>query len=131
MDTLLAFMMGKANRGREMMVFDWEKAARLIRKKKPSTASAGLAGDWDWTGGEVYKADKPVPSENTYVYLASTWATPELEMDGLRQDCYRMESKTPGWHEKTYWPDSAVAILKGKGLPKKKNTPPTKKRKSA
>ena len=29
MDTSIAFAMGKANRGKELMVFDWEKAAEI------------------------------------------------------------------------------------------------------
>lgn len=47
MDTMRAFAMGEANRGNEMMVFDWEKAARLIAERKPGIAGAGLEFDWD------------------------------------------------------------------------------------
>ena len=32
MNTLSAFAMGAANRGKELMVFDWDKAAKLIKK---------------------------------------------------------------------------------------------------
>lgn len=32
MDTLLAFEMGRANRGKELMVFDWDKAATIIKE---------------------------------------------------------------------------------------------------
>ena len=42
MNTWAAFAMGEANRGKEMMVFDWDKAARLIGERKPECASAGL-----------------------------------------------------------------------------------------
>lgn len=34
MNTLDAFVMGKANRDKEMMVFDWDKAARLIAQTR-------------------------------------------------------------------------------------------------
>jgi hypothetical protein len=112
MDTLQAFAMGQANKGNELKVFDWDKAAKLIKKEKPEIASAGLQGDWEYTGGEIFKCGKPIPKEDTYVYLASTWATPELDMDGNRIDCYKMQSKTPNWDSDTYWPDSAVTILK-------------------
>ena len=55
MNTLDAFMMGEANRGKEMMVFDWDKAARLIAQRKPRIAMAGLRGDWEFTGGVIYE----------------------------------------------------------------------------
>lgn len=111
MDSFAAFAMGEANRGKELMVFDWDKAARLIAKSKPQSVSAGLAGDWEWTGGSIYEDGKPVPSSETYTYLASTWATPEINIDGEVQDCFRMVSESPGWGSGTYWPESATAIL--------------------
>lgn len=114
MDTLSAFAMGQANRNKELKVFDWHKAAKLIKESGSKNASAGLSGDWEWTGGEIFRDGKPVPKEDTYTYLASTWATPELMHDGEMIDCYLMQSQTPGWDEDTYWPDSALAILEGK-----------------
>jgi hypothetical protein len=111
MDTASAFAMGDANRGKEMMVFDWDKAAQLIRDSKPDKASAGLQRDWEWTGGTIYLDGAIVPDE--YTHLSSTWAVPELCMDGDVVPCYRMESETPGWDCDTKWPDSAKAILAG------------------
>ncbi|GFN32501.1 hypothetical protein [Paenibacillus xylaniclasticus] len=98
MNTWGAFMLGEANRGREMMVFDWDKAARLIKERNANSVSAGLSGDWEWTGGIIFKDGKP--NYNSYTYLASTWATPELEIDGEYFDCYLMESET-SWDEDT------------------------------
>ena len=111
MDTLSAFAINRASQGNERMVFDWEKAARIIAECGAKNASAGLAGDWENTGGEILRDGKPVPEDETYTYLASTWARPELEVDGKRVDCYRMESATPGWHHGTYWPGEAMDIL--------------------
>ena len=111
MDTMKAFMMGEMNRYNERMVFDWNKAARIIAERKPEQAAAGLAGDWEWTGGTIYEDGKPVFYE--YTFLASTWATPELEIDGEIMECFLMESKTE-WDEYTKWPESALAILEGK-----------------
>jgi hypothetical protein len=111
MDSMSAFAMGLANRGKETMVFDWIKAAELIRDEKPNLAGAGLSGDWEYTGGDIWEDGKPVPKEDTYTYLESTWATPELEMDGRRVDCYKMSSELPGWDSSTYWPKEALAIL--------------------
>lgn len=111
MDTMSAFLRNQASQGNEMMVFDWEKAATLIKERGATRASAGLSQDWEYTGGEIFRDGKPVPSEETYVYLASTWATPEIEIDGETVDCYLMESETPGWDSDTYWPPEALAIL--------------------
>jgi len=111
MDTSLAFALGAANRGKEMKVFDWEKAARIIKERQPQEASAGLSGDWEWTGGTIYRDGKIVDREETYTYLASTWAAPELDVDGDVIDCYKMSSETPGWDAGTYWPPEAVEIL--------------------
>jgi len=111
MDTMSAFVMGQANRGKEQMVFDWDKAATLIRERNAQSASAGLSGDWEWTGDQVLADGKPIPSDSPCTYLASTWATPELDIDGDIVDCYRMQSEVPEWNCKTYWPDSALAIL--------------------
>ena len=111
MNTLSAFAMGAANRGKELMVFDWDKAARIIKERSPEYVEAGLCGDWEWTGGCIYEDGHPVTTYSTY--LASTWAVPELDIDGEVISCYRMQSEVPGWGAKTKWPESALAILKG------------------
>jgi hypothetical protein len=98
MDTLSAF---------------WDRAAELIRDRKPTLASAGLAGDWEYTGGEIWRDGKPVPADETYTYLSSNWAMPEIDLDGHRFDCWRWQTETPGWDASTYWPDSALAVLDG------------------
>lgn len=110
MDTRLAFMMGQVSRSDPSRVFDWLTAAKLIREHKPTVASAGLAEDWDWTGGEIYRDGAPVPAEQTYTYLASTWAIPELNLDGDIVDCWVWQADT-NWDSGTYWPDEALAIL--------------------
>lgn len=110
MDSMSAFEMGQANRGKEMMVFDWDKAAKLIKESGFKDAMAGLASDWEWTGGYIFKNGKPIDERETY--LASTWATPELDLDGEIIDCYKMKSETDGWTAETLWPNSALKILK-------------------
>lgn len=115
MNTLQAFENGRAARARgaERMVFDWEKAARLIKERNPREASAGLEGDWEWTGGDIFRDGKPVPRDETYTYLASIWATPQLSLDGDVIACYRMDSEVPNWGAETYWPEEAMRILRG------------------
>jgi len=111
MDTIAAFAMGQANRHREPMVFDWMKAAKLIKERGATEASAGLSGDWEWTGGEILADGKPVPKELTYTYLASTWATPQLDIGGEVIDCFVMKSEYPSWDSDTYWPAEALVAL--------------------
>lgn len=111
MDTARTFMLGEANRGKEQMVFDWDKAAQIIKEKKPEIASAGLAGDWEYTGGMIWCNDKPYTDD--YLYLASTWATPQICIDGYYIDCYKMASETPKWGAHTIWPDSSIKIVNG------------------
>lgn len=106
MESIRAFAMGATNRGNEMRVFDWVEAATLIAARQPREASAGL-------GGDIWADGKPVPREDTYTYLASTWAHPQLDIDGEIIDCYRMESAVPGWGAGTYWPPEALAIVTG------------------
>ncbi len=111
MDILSAYAMGRANKDKELMVFDWEKAARIIRESKTESASAGLSQDWEWTGGEIFKDGKPIPQDQTHVYLASTWAKPELIVDEEVIECYKMQKETPGWNAETYWPEEALKIF--------------------
>lgn len=111
MDSMIAFVMGEINRDKSLMVFDWDKAATLIRERNVDHASAGLGGDWEWTGGPILRNSKPIPAEETYTFLASTWATPELYIDGEYIACWKYEDDTPGWSSDTYWPESALEIL--------------------
>ena len=110
MDTMLAFMKGEANRGKEMKVFDWDKAARIIKQNNIKNASAGLIEDWEYTAGEIL--EKGNPYMDSYTYLSSTWATPVLvdEDKGYQYECYIMESKTE-YNSGTKWPESALKIL--------------------
>ena len=113
MDSFAAFAMGRTATAMNSphRVFDWHKAAELIRKRKPLIASAGLRDDWEYTGGEIYRDGKPVPKGESYTYLASNWAIPELDMDGEIVECFVMLDDSPGWGSHTYWPKTALAIL--------------------
>ena len=110
MDTMQAFMINMASQGCRPRVFDWDKAARIIREKQPREASAGLRDDWEWTGGTIYEDGHPVRDD--YTYLASNWAIPELTLDGETMECWTWEDETK-WDADTKWPKSALKILKG------------------
>lgn len=92
-----------------MMVFDWVRAAQIIKAYKPKEASAGLEEDWEWTSGRIFVDGKPYTDD--YTYLASTWATPQLLADGKLFDCYVMESEASDWDAYTQWPRIALDIL--------------------
>ena len=89
-------------------VFDWDKAAKIIKERKPETAMAGLAEDWFWTGRTIYKNSRPV-KENC-AFLASQWATPVLRIDNDEIECYQPRWCC-SWNEYTKWPESALEIL--------------------
>ncbi len=113
MDTAAAFRMGELYRGSPLRVFDWITAAKLIAERQPESASAGLSGDWEWTGGRIYLNGYPVPQDDTYTYLASTWAIPELQLDHEMIDCWIWQADSPGWDSGTYWPEEALKALRG------------------
>lgn len=109
MDNWEAMMNGIIYRNCELMVFDWDKAAILIKESGCQEADAGLEGDWGCTAGTIFKDGAPTTDD--YTYLASTWATPQLAVNGELIDCYKMENETPGWDAHTKWPESALNIL--------------------
>lgn len=117
MNTEQAFAMGMANRGNPLKVFDWDRAAKYIRENNIKNASAGLQSDWEWTGGDILRNGDIVPAEDTYTYLSSTWASPELDADGYVFECYIMEDAVPAeWgmeYSSIYWPESARKLLLG------------------
>lgn len=111
MDSIMAGAMGAANCHNEPMVFDWDEAARLIKESGCSEATAGLRGDWEWTGGCIFRDGKP--DFKSYTYLASVWAVPELCINHHNVPCYKMAHEVPGWGSDTKWPESALKILEG------------------
>lgn len=136
MDTLEAIGRrdAAAAMGNEMMVFDWDTAARLIKKYGVTYAALGLAEDIDWTCGDLYRNGKPVDKKSSSAYYVSVWATPVMYLDMKIQDvlpededrittdeyghwaleCYVPQSERPDWDGYTWWPHSALEILKDK-----------------
>ena len=66
MDDMLAYAMGLANRGKEQMVFDWDKAARIIKERNIDCAAAGLKDDFEWTGGCIFKDGNSLPAATVH-----------------------------------------------------------------
>lgn len=112
MNSVASFALGEATRNKEMRVFDWHKAARLIKESGTRHAEAGLREDYNYTSDDIYRDGEPVL--DTSAYLSSTWATPMLYLDEYESECYVMASQTT-WDAATKWPPSALAILRGTG----------------
>ena len=93
-----------------MRVFDWDRAARRLVEVRAKSASAGLAEDLEWTCDRILEDGEPM--HDGWTFLASTWATPTLIMDGCEEDCFLVEPHHRGWGSDTKWPASALAILK-------------------
>ncbi len=114
MNTEEAFARGEAARARAVRsrVFDWNKAAKILRERGTADALAGLRSDMEWTGGPILREGKPVPVDKTYTYLASVWATPIMEIDHEEIECWAWVDEC-GWNANTYWPQSALDIFNG------------------
>lgn len=123
-ETELSFMEGFiSNRGKEakvkgnkQMYFDWDKAATIIKnhfeKHKDLTAEAGLQGDWDYTGGGIFREGKPT-NEN-YTFLKSNWAIPTLllswdDKDQEEIECYTVEETR--FESDSKWDETSLNLL--------------------
>lgn len=111
MNTMMAFAMNLAaiSAGTRPRVFDWNKAAEMIRDQNPMDAEAGLGGDWEWTGGCIFRDGHIVTDD--YTYLKSNWAEPQIMLDGGDPIPCWVYANTVSWDEDTKWPDSALDIL--------------------
>ena len=95
--------------GARPRVFDWNKAAEMIRDKEAKYAEAGLGGDWGNTGGVIFNDGHIVTDE--YTYLKSNWAEPQIMLDGNNPIPCWVYADTVSWDAHTKWPDSAKDIL--------------------
>ncbi len=93
------------------MVFDWDKAATILADRGATDAGAYLESDYKATWRPILADGQPAPTE--YVWLASGWGPPTLEISGeTGVPCWRWLDET-SWDGSTYWPASALAILRG------------------
>lgn len=102
--------------GKSMMAFDWDKAAEIIKDRfkehNDLVAEAGLQGDWNYTGGEIFRDGSPTNED--YTYLSSNWATPTLILswDDSEQEeieCFTNESER--FEAKSKWDEVSLKIL--------------------
>jgi len=107
------------SKGNVPKVFDWDKAAQIIKSRNISNASAGLQGDLSATCGDIL--EEGVIPEEGYAYLMSTWAIPVLiinpyTVEEEEIECWRWLTDVPYWGSDTFWPDSARDIFNQKLL---------------
>lgn len=109
-----AMAMGAATKGQPMKVFDWDKAASIIREHNITDADAGLVEDWFWTGASILEDGKVPDREGWRPHCSSSWATPVIRWGEETRECWVMqdEAKERGFQTGgAWWPDSALAIL--------------------
>lgn len=107
----------EANRDNPHRAFDWDKAAEIIKERfavhPDLVAEAGLQGDWDYTGGEIFRDGKP--TNDDYTYLSSHWATPTLILSWDDEEQEEVPCWVPQTHSrftsKTKWDEQSLAIL--------------------
>jgi hypothetical protein len=102
-------------KGAISLAFDWDKAGRIIKEKFKTNsdlvAEAGLKGDWDYTGGEIFKDAKP--TNDSYTYLQSNWATPTLILscNGELEEIECWIEANDRFTSDTKWDDTSLNIL--------------------
>lgn len=115
-------------------VFDWDKAAKLIKKYGVDEAWLCLAEDTDTTTGKIFENYRPI-KEHVNGFWISYWATPVLYLpitynEVKKEDwplvieddrgewcfeCYTTSDKHSDWADDTLvWPESALKILDDK-----------------
>lgn len=109
MDSMAALMKGYATRFQPQKVFDWNKAAQIVKDSGCQYADAGLSEDLSCTCGVIYSEGDPFFDD--YTYLASTWATPVLIIDGQEYECWVYRDDSPGWDCDTKWPQTALDVI--------------------
>lgn len=77
----------------DMKYLDWKKAKQLIKEHPDSVIYAGLMEDWNNTSGLIYAMGN---FYDGYVYGASCWATPILDIDGEEVECWTYEETKEG-----------------------------------
>lgn len=88
-----------------VMVFDWQKAERLLDERGWPDAEAGLLGDWSHTGGTI--VDQGRRYHGSYTYLASIRCQPALRIGHEDIPCWVWQDECDhGWGHDSKWPQT-------------------------
>ena len=107
-----------------MKVFDWNKAAMILRHYRKNLGDefkhvcvdACLAEDYGNTEGAII-SNGEIPKDDYKPYLASIWATPMFTVyidkndEGEEYECWKYSDQTPGWDAMTFWPEESIEIF--------------------
>lgn len=80
---------------------DWEKAKKLVEEHPNSVIQAGLLEDWSNTSGLIAADGKYCA--DSYVFVASKWATPIVDIDGEEIECWEYAKKTNDCSKRPKW----------------------------
>ena len=69
----------------KMKYIDWIKVEQAVKEHPDSVIYAGLQEDWNNTSGLVFAHGK---FYDGYVFGASVWATPIVDVDGEEIECW-------------------------------------------
>ena len=98
-----------------LKVFDWDKAARIIKANGYKDVRAGLSEDWFWTGGGILEDGNIVDEELFRCWVHSPWDTPVIRV--YSEDGEKCHTEYPCFRETSddyipeHWPESARKIL--------------------
>lgn len=83
-----------------MKYMDWQKAQKIIDENPNSVIYAGLMEDWNYTSGLIFANGEYY---NGYVFGASCWATPIVDVDGEEIECWTYEKTKEGSGRPIWW----------------------------
>lgn len=99
-DTIRRAANGEFNEAK-MKYLDWNKAQQIVDEHPDSVIYAGLMEDWNNTSGVIY--DKGKYFRSNYVYGASIWATPIVDVDGIEIECWTYDKTKEDYHMPKWW----------------------------
>lgn len=79
---------------------NWKKVQQIVDKNPNSVIYAGLQEDWNNTSGLIFARGEYYDG---YVYVASSWATPIVDVDGEEIECWTYEKTKEGSGRPSWW----------------------------
>jgi hypothetical protein len=94
-------------------VFDWDRAAEIIREHRPKSVVVGRKGDTTGFIEPIY-ADGEVAPRGAVAPTLVSFLPLVLRLDwGEEVECWAYDFEHPEWTAETWWPSSALHILTG------------------
>lgn len=99
----------------DVYIFDWNKAATIIKANNPKKAYAYVGSLRKHTEVTIWQNDTIMPKTPSFLISYDNFGGGiHLGCDGFATPCSVLLSNTDGWNRDTWWPASAVEILNGK-----------------